>query len=302
MRRLLTTLGLLVLAGYLATGIYQVRAGERAVVRRFGRVLDEPSMPGLNAGLPWGFDRVGVIPVDEQRQLTVGYQGVDPGLVETAPPGQVLTGDNHLIDVRATVFYRIDPDRAMDYVLNSDRVEALLSRAAEQSLTASLARQRVDGVLLGQARNLESLMQAHLIATVRSYRIGIAVESVNLTYVQPPTELVEVFREVNRARTQKEIAEREALSAKQTSLSVARQEARRTLTAAEVNYNDRMSRARTEAANFLDRWQKYREADGPNALLTLYLKEMQPIFARFQVRTVSDKNVDQTIVMPLPEK
>lgn len=302
MKRFMTAFGLLLAVGYFATGVFQVRAGERAVVRRFGRVLDEPRLPGLNVGWPWGFDRVDVVAVDEQRQTTVGFLGVDPAAAETAPAGQVLTGDNHLIDVRATVFYRVDPQRAMDYVLNIDRVESLLNRAAEQSLTASLAGQRVDTVLLGRARNLESALQAHLINTLRIYRIGVAIESVNLTYVQPPAELVDVFREVNRARTQKEIAEREAMSARQTNLSVARQEARRTLTAAQVGYNDRMSRARTEAANFQDRWQRYREADGPNALLTLYLKEMQPILARFQVRTVSDKNVDHTVVMPLPEK
>ncbi len=302
MRRFIVGFVIAVLLGYLATGVYQVRPGERAVVRRFGRVLTESRLPGLNVGLPWGLDRVDILPVDEQRQIAVGYQGPQPDLGEAAPPGQILTGDNNLIDVRATVYYRVDPDRAAEFVLSGDRVESVLSRAAEQALTAALASQRIDTVLLGQARDLESAMQSHLITTLRGYRLGVAVESVNLTYVQPPAELAEVFREVNRARTQKEIAERQALTAKQTNVSVARQEARRLLSAAQAAFNDRITRARTEAANFLDRWHKYQQADNPNALLTIYLKEMEPIVRRFQVRTVSDKNVDQTVVMPLPEK
>jgi membrane protease subunit HflK len=302
MKRFLLSLAVVGLVGYLATGVYQVRPGERAVVRRCGRVLGEARLPGLNVGLPWGFDRVDIVAVDEQRQISAGYLGQDPAAIEAAPPGQVLTGDNNLIDIRALVYYRVDSDHAADFVLNADRVESLLARAAEQALTDSLASQRIDTVLLGQARHLESTVQSHLLHTMAGYQLGVTVESVNLTYVQPPVELAEVFREVNRARTQKEIAEREALTAKQTNLSVARQDSRRVLTAAAIAMNDRLTRAKTEAANFLDRWRTYQQADGPNALLTLYLKEMQPILARFQARTISDKNIDQTVVMPLPEK
>jgi membrane protease subunit HflK len=214
----------------------------------------------------------------------------------------MLTGDKNLIDIRAIVYYRVEPSQAADFVINQDRIESLLTRAAEVSLSATLASQRVDTVLLGQARNLESAMQSHLITSLRGYRLGVAIESVNLTYVQPPTELAKFFEEVNRARTQKEIAEREALSAKQTNVSVARQDARRIRTSAQVAANDRLKRAGTEAANFLDRWRQYQAAEGSNALLSLYLKEMQPILSRMQVRTISDKNVDQTVVMPLPEK
>ena len=49
---------------YLLTGVVEVRRGERAVVRRFGRVLAEQPEPGLWVGLPWGMDRVDRVEVD----------------------------------------------------------------------------------------------------------------------------------------------------------------------------------------------------------------------------------------------
>jgi membrane protease subunit HflK len=306
-------LGIVLFLAYLATGIYQVQPGEVAIVRRFGRVLDEPRWPGLNIGLPWGLDRVDRLAVDEQRWLEVGFQETEQPRGDAAPPGQVLTGDNNLIDVRARIYYRVEPpalDKAdpyegmKQYVLHADRIDAVLLRAAEVALASTLAGQRVDVVLLGQARNLEPLIQERLAATIRTCRLGVAIESVNLTYVQPPAEVAEVFRQVNRARTEKATVELKALDAKQTELTVARIDARKILNEAQSDRQNRLARARAEADNFLALWQKFSDytSDPQNALLTIYLKEMQTILSRFQVRTLSDQGVDQTIVLPLPER
>src|SRR6478672_10857738 len=89
---------LLALLAYLATGVYQVGPEERAVVRRFGKVVARPG-PGLGFGLPWGIDRVDRVPVRTVRQLRVGYDPETAG--ETgAPPGQMLTGDQNLVNVQ----------------------------------------------------------------------------------------------------------------------------------------------------------------------------------------------------------
>jgi membrane protease subunit HflK len=303
MRRWLWLMLLIVGFSYLATGIYQVKPGELAVVRRFGRVLEQPRLPGLNVGLPWGLDRVDRIAVDSQRQLEVGFQPDLPLPEDRVPAGQLLTGDNNLIDVRISVYYRVDRETqgaVADYVLNAERVSEVLPRAAEAALSRALASERVDAVLLGQAAGLESRIQQLLSAEIRQYRLGIVIESVNLTYVQPPAELAEAFRQVNRARTQKEIAEREALGASQIEISSAQQQARRIVSEAQAASRDRVRKAEAEAAAFLALLERYHPHD-PSAeglLLNLYLKELQSIFSRVQVRTISDSDTDHTVVLP----
>ena len=84
------------IALYLLTGVVQVRRGERAVVRRVGRVLDVPLEPGLSVGLPWGMDRVDRVEVDFMRSVTVGY--AEEGNGDAMPVGQLLTGDHNLSD------------------------------------------------------------------------------------------------------------------------------------------------------------------------------------------------------------
>jgi len=290
----------LLLAGYLATGVYEVRPGELAVVRRFGRVLEEPRLPGLNVGLPWGLDRVDRVAVDEQRQLTVGFHESEEPPRGSVPAGQLLTGDNHLIDVRATVYYRVDREGVVAFALHADRVEIVLARAAEEALAATLAGQRMDAVLLGQVRDLELRTQEHLALRLRNLPMGVAVESVNLTYAQPPAELAGIFREVNRARTQKENARTEAERSRETEVSVASNQARQSRAEAQAAGRARVTRATAEADAFraLVRTSPNSTSDSNGNLLTLYLKEMQTIFSRFKVRTLSDPHVDHTIVLP----
>src|SRR5436305_6970324 len=90
---------LIALAAYLLTGVSQVRPEERAVVRRFGKVVARPE-PGLWVGFPWGIDRVDRIPVRTLRQVTVGYDAATPPDAEGTPTGQLLTGDQNLVNVQ----------------------------------------------------------------------------------------------------------------------------------------------------------------------------------------------------------
>src|ERR1700677_4028974 len=99
MRRTLLVLSVLVLVVvvYALTGVTQVRPGERAVVRRFGRVLPDKPKPGLLIGLPWGMDRVDRIPVDRVQSVVVGYQDTETLSSSEMPAGQLLTGDHKLV-------------------------------------------------------------------------------------------------------------------------------------------------------------------------------------------------------------
>src|SRR5262249_40687141 len=130
--RYLVGAGFLAVVAYLLTGLAEVRPGERAVVRRFGRVVATPA-PGLWIGLPWGMDRVDRVAVDRLRAVTIGYQPEEEeGPI--SPPGQLLTGDHNLINVRVVMHYTVDEAQVVDFVEQSDRADDLITRAAEAAL------------------------------------------------------------------------------------------------------------------------------------------------------------------------
>lgn len=301
-------MGLLFLA-WLATSLYQVAPGEWAVVSRFGKPLEELRGPGLHWGLPWGLDRITKVAVDEQRQLLVGYvEEIGPGDSLAPQPaivtGQALTGDHQIVNIRISLLYRIDQSQLIAYVVQRDRMEEILQRLAEETMTETLASQKIDQVLLGRAIRFENQMRDSMLQRIQRYRMGILLDSVNVTLAQPPSELVEIFRDVNRARSQRDIAITDATSRKQTDVSQARQQAERTTSLARSTVHNKIAQAQAEAAAFrgLLATMPTSEPGLSAALLQLYLGEMQSILSRMQVRTLSDQGVEQVVVMPLPVK
>ena len=146
MRRWAGIIAIVLLAAWLLTGIAPVRPGERAVVRRFGAVVATPG-PGLWVGLPWGVDRIDKVAVDFVRRVTVGFdQDVDADV--SLPAGQLLTGDQNLVNVRAAVDYTVRADEVATYLAARDRVDGAVSRAAEAALAEWVAGRTVDEVLL----------------------------------------------------------------------------------------------------------------------------------------------------------
>lgn len=310
MNRNFVILLIVVLAGYLATGLFQVAPGEWAVVRRCGQALPELRGPGLHVGFPWGIDQVDRVAVDEQRQLTIGYQDdAGPGdslapITQTSPSGQVLTGDNQIVNLRISIHYRVERTRLVDFVMARQYVEELLTRSADATLTRTVAGEKIDQVLLGRAIALEVRLRDHLAATIRDYRLGIIIDSVNIALAQPPAELIDIFRDVNRARSQRDISLTDAHAKKNADISQARQHAEMVMMNGSANAKTRLVAARSEADSFRSLLATFPKAEpaASAALLQLYLSEMQGIMARMQVRTLSDQGVEQVVIVPLPGK
>src|SRR5687767_446153 len=114
MRRLRRVTLALLFVAWLLTGVKEVQPGERAVVRRFGRVLDVQPDAGLWIGFPWPIDRVDLVPVEKVRRVALGYS--DPDAADDAPAGQLLSGDRNLVNVRVVVSYTVDAEKVVQHV------------------------------------------------------------------------------------------------------------------------------------------------------------------------------------------
>lgn len=271
-------------AGYLLTGVVQVRPGERAVVRRFGRVLEEKPASGLWVGLPWGMDRVDRVEVDAVRSLEVGY---DPeGEDRDAPPGQLLTGDDNLVNVRLTLNYKVIPDEVADFVIQGGRVPAVLSRLTEAAAAEWAAARAVDDVLL---RGKPSL-RAEVIGRVRSgligQRLGVEVLDARVSLIAPPEEVKDAFesvaREQTRITTERNRAEQEAAARRR----MMQAESYRVRQTAGATAHARRVAAKQEADRFTSRLRQYQAArtGNPDYLRQLWQEERAKLFTKLKER------------------
>jgi membrane protease subunit HflK len=304
--------GLLVLlAGYLLTGLVQVRPGELAVVRRFGRVLPEKPEPGLWIGLPWGMDRVDRVAVDRLQSVSVGYQD-EEGSAEAMPAGQLLTGDHNLVNVRATLFYKVRAGEVEDYVLQGDRVEGLLARAVEAVLAEWVGSHTVDEVLLNGKNALRPVLSGRTQERIEPYRLGVQVLDSRVALVGPPDDVRAAFDNVALQQTGNEKRRNQAEQEVKRDLRLA-EAARYQLeqeTAAYVR-NTRLL-AQRDAERFLERLRQYQvgRQGNPHYLRQIWEEERGKLFEKLKQNRQIDlldhhlgaNGLDLITAPPLPQK
>jgi membrane protease subunit HflK len=191
--------GLLALS-YALTGVTQVRPGERAVVRRLGRVLDEKPGPGLWFGLPWGFERVDRVAIDKIRGVEVGFNP-DEDDTGMTPPGQLLTGDHNLVNLRIVVNYTVQEEDVAAFAMQAGRADGLVARAAETALAEWVAGRTVDDVLITAKAELPRFLVFHAQERLDAYDLGVHVQDATVTYALPPSQVKAAFDNVTQAQT-----------------------------------------------------------------------------------------------------
>jgi membrane protease subunit HflK len=275
----------LLLVAYLLTGIYQVGPDERAVVRRFGKVVARPG-PGLGFGLPWGVDRVDRVPVRTVRQLRVGYDpevAPEPGTAADqksgTPPGQMLTGDQNLVNVQLVLDYAIgETDADLDnFVVHREQVDVTLARATEAAVAEWAGGRTIDQVLLTGSATLPAWVMDRLAERLPELRLGVRVQRASVALLAPPDEVRSAFDAVTQAQT--------AIRTKETQ---ARQERDQRLSqAAAVRYkleqeaaqfrDEQLELGRADAAAFRTELEAFRRVakTNPDALAFLWWHEAQ---------------------------
>jgi len=269
-------ISIIAILAYLATGVAQVRPEERAVVRRFGRVVARPG-PGLWIGLPWGMDRVDRVPL-RTLQLAVGF---DDSAIEdtgTTPAGQLLTGDQNLVNIRLVAEYAVsERDGDLEnYVLNKDRVEPLLAEQVEALAAEWAAARGVDDALLTGRASLAAWLAEKLPDRLKPLNLGILVQRVSVTHLAAPEAVREAFEEVNQAQSAIRTRENEAHRDAGRRMRDAEATAFRSQQQAAAYRTERLAAATAEAEAFTKRLDQYRtlKKTNPDVLTAVWWDEM----------------------------
>ena len=286
MRRILY-LGLLALLAYSLTGLAQVGPDERAVVRRFGEVVARPG-PGLWIGFPYGIDRIDRVPVRVVRQLPVGYNAEESNDAPGLPTGQLLTGDQNLVNLKLVVEYAIDDrDGALEsYVVNRDQVDAVLYRETEALAAEWVGSRTVDRVLGGRAA-LTQWIAARLSDRLKTQNLGIVLQRVSVEYLAAPEEVRDAFESVNQAQTNIRTRRNQAEQEAERYLNDANTLKYRLQNEAAAYRNETETQARTEATAFeARRLQAARlRANNPDFLIAIWREEIGLLLAELKTRS-----------------
>lgn len=267
----------LVLLGiWLASGFYRVLPEEEGVVLRFGK-LNRVTTPGLNYHLPSPIESVLTPQVTRVNRVEVGFRsgtggtGAGRGITEEA---LMLTGDENIIDVNFVVLWRIS--NAADYLFNIRDPEDTVSIAAESVMREVIGQTPILEATTEGRRAIEGRVREQMQVLMNEYGAGINIEEVQLQKSDPPAEVIDAFRDVQRAQADRERLQNEAEAFANDIIPRARGEAERLLQEAQAYEQEAVERARGEADRFTQVLEAYGQAKDVT-IKRIYLETMEEV-------------------------
>ena len=304
-RQLAIIIGVAFLGWAALSTFYTVEPEERAVVKRFGRVIGITD-PGLHFKLPFGLDRVQLVATERVLKQEFGFRTADSSALERTRfadqdfPSEslMLTGDLNIIQVEWVVQYRIgDPIRYLYGMRDPTRTLRDLSESVMRRVVGN----RIGSEVLTIGRvEIANSARDEIQAAMDKYDNGIRIITVELQDVVPPPRVQPAFNEVNEARQELERMVNEATMQANQAIPRAQGTANRIISEAEGYATERVNRSLGETARFTAVLLEYR--DVPEVTRSrLYLETLSEALPRIgSVVVVQDDQIAPLPLLNLP--
>ena len=300
---------------WLASGFYRVQPDQQGVVLRFG-AFQRTTLPGLNYHLPWPIEQALTPAVTRINRTEIGFRiaadGVNarPGSVrdlgqnlpnrgvqsrEVLEEALMLTGDENIIDINFSVFWRIRDAGA--FLFNTRNIENTVKSVAESMMREVVGRTPIQPALTEARARIEQAVTTGAQGVLDQYGAGIEITQVQLQKVDPPAAVIESFRDVQRANTDADRVRNEAESYRNDIVPRARGDAARLTAEADGARQANVAEAAGQAQRFLSVYNAYALAKDVT-IKRLYIETMQDILTKTPSIVVDDKL--QGIVPYLP--
>jgi membrane protease subunit HflK len=304
-----------ILAIWLVTGFYRVEPDEQGLVLRFGAYVGS-TPPGLNYHAPWPIETALILPVTRINRVEVGFVSAAGEEPEVAPrfldgngaparglPGRdvtaeslMLTGDENIVDINASVFWRISDAAA--YAFKTRNPGATVKSVAESVLRQVIGHTQIQSALTEGRAAIEQAVTTGTQAILNQYGSGVEITQVQLQKVDPTPEVIGSFRDVQRANTDADTARNEAQSYANDIVPRARGEAAAILAQANGAKQAAVSAANGESQRFLSVFAAYSLAKDVT-IKRLYIETMQDVLRNSPSIVIDDKLRSILSTLPL---
>lgn len=285
---------------------YTVQPGQEAVILRFGESVRSEG-PGFHLKLPSPIETVIKADIGRQNRLDIGFRTEgQSGRNRTrgaslAEESLMLTGDENIIDIAFTVFWRIDVDKAEDFLFNVEAPQAVTVKAvAESAMREVIGRTEIEFALTQGRDQIQQAVQEIIQRTLDEYGAGISITEINLERVDPPSQVIDAFRDVQAAEADRDRLRNEARAYADSIVPEARGNAARMRQEAEAYKEQVIARATGEASRFMAVYGEYAQAK--NVTRTrIYLETMEEIYSGMNKIILDDQSSGVVPYLPLSE-
>jgi membrane protease subunit HflK len=279
-------IGLIVLASILIwgfSGFFRVDPDELGVVLRFGKFVREVP-PGLNYHLPYPIETVQTPKALRVNKIDVGMRVVEDlrrgsnSVRDVPEESLMLTGDENIVDVDFSVFWKVKLNGVGDYLFNIQQPEGTVKAVAESAMREVIGRSTIQPILTGARQNIETGVHDLMQKVLDDYGSGIEVTQVQLQKVDPPSQVIDSFRDVQAARADLERAQNEAQTYANRVVPEARGRAAQITQAAEAYREQTVAEAKGQTSRFIKVYDEYKKAPDVTRQ-RMYLETMERLFS-----------------------
>ena len=295
---------LIILLGvWAASGLYRVLPDEQGVVLRFGKFV-KTTQPGLNYHIPLPVERVLTPKVTKVNRIDVGFRpasdtGRTSGVADVDEESLMLTGDENIVDINYSVFWVIKD--AQNFLFNIQSPVETIKATSETAMREVIAKSPIQSILTEGRSKIEVEVQTIMQGILDEYQSGIEITQVQTQQADPPSQVIDAFRDVQAARADRERSKNEAEAYANDVIPRARGEAEQVLQQAEAYKKEVVAKAEGEASRFLAIYNEYKSAKQVTQE-RMYLETMEKVLADID-KVIIDKNSGSGVVpyLPLPE-
>jgi len=305
-----------------ASGFYRVQPDEQGVVLRFGKWV-RTTQPGLNYHWPSPIESALTPKVTRVNREDIGFRssgGTSGAGARNVPEESLmLTGDENIVEVHFTVFWIIkdagkflfnirNPRQTVKAAAESAMREVVgrsaIQKSSEQAVIGSARAAALSGILIQDIlekgrRDVEQGSVKLLQRILDDYGSGIEITQVQMQRVDPPGQVIDAFRDVQRAEADKERLRNEAEAYRNDILPRARGQAAELVARAEGYKRQVVAKAQGETSRFRAIFKEYKKAP----LVTrqrLYLETMEEVI-KANPPIIIDSSAGVVPYLPLPE-
>ncbi len=277
----------------LASCIRVVESGNVAVVLRFGKVVgdtkeEQVREPGLHFALPYIIDEVITVPTGSVIEQSITTYYTSGKIIGNDNAGYLLTGDNNVAVVSASVKYTISDPVA--YALHVKDIAAIIEGTVSNAMLSEAAGIEVDSLLTDKKAEFSAAVLERATEKLEKLEVGVSLGTVELTYVAMPEEVRDIYDQVNAAVVRAATIEEEANQYAAKVIPSAKEERATAIATANSQKSTQIAAANSYLSEFWGLLDDYKIS--PAAVeARVYSEKIMKAIARFsRVIAVEDEN------------
>jgi membrane protease subunit HflK len=211
----------------------------------------------------------------------------------------MLTGDENIVDINFSVFWVIKD--AGKYLFQLRSPENSIKSVSESVMREVIANSRISSVLAEGRKDIEVQSIEAIQNVLDNYNSGVQVTQLQLQKVDPPDQVIDSFRDVQRARADKEKFINEAIAYRNDIIPKARGEAAKIVQESEAYRKEVVARSQGDANRFNSILKSYKNNEDVTKN-RIYLETLEEVFQNANKVIIDTKQGSGVLpYLPLPE-